>query len=275
MAPFDAGLPTAGARFGRIAFGSICGLVSAMEAGGGREHLLVAGFFAATALLLLRPAQGRIRQGVDFAIDFTAIGALAFLCDPAGVLWRAPDTLSGLFTLTPNGASSAVGLYLLGVAILPGSRFALRGALFLLPFLFCLLVALGSRAIGELGGLLFLGLEAPQTARVIAARTLILFLLNEAVIVGAPLALGRYLPQQWRPHGVLFVAALIAAVTPEIASLGAHPHVAFLPAPIAIVLASLLAAAAQAGTLGRDLPRHSGDGRNAARDALAAGHRAQ
>ena len=129
MAPFDAGLPTVGARFGRIAFGSICGLVSAMEAGGGREHLLVAGFFAAMALFLLRPALGRIRQGVDFALDFSVVGALAFLCDPSGVLWRAPDSLRDLFTLTPIGASSAVGLYLLGVAILPGSPFrAARGA---------------------------------------------------------------------------------------------------------------------------------------------------
>lgn len=250
MAPHDAGLPTVGARFGRIAFGSICSLVSIMEAAGGREHMLVAGFFAATAMLLMRPAPGRIRQGVDFALDFCAIGGLALLCDPSGVLWRAPETLSGLFTLTPIGAGSAVGLYLLGVSILPGSPFALRAALFLLPFLFSLLVALGSRVIGELGGLLFLGLDVPQTTRVVAARTVIVFLLNEAVIVGAPLALGRYLPQQWRPHGVLFLAALIAAVTPEIASLGAHPHVAFLPAPIAIIVAALLAAAAQAGLWG-------------------------
>ncbi|WP_159731170.1 glycosyl transferase family 36 [Methylosinus sp. Ce-a6] len=250
MAPFDAGLPMTGARSGRIAFGAVCGGVSALEAGGGREHLLVAGFFAATALFLLRPALGRLRLGVDFALDFAAVGALAFLCDPNGVLWRAPDSLGSLFTLTSIGASSAAGLYLLGVAILPGSRFALRGALFFLPFLFCLLIALGSPTIGELGGLLFLGLAVPETARAIAARGVILFLLNEAVIVGAPLALGRYLPQQWRPHGVLLLAALIAAVTPEIASIGSSSIVALLPAPIAVVAASLLAAAAQAGLWG-------------------------
>jgi cyclic beta-1,2-glucan synthetase len=251
MAPVDAGLPLAGARFERIAFGSVFAVVAATQAADGADHSLVAGFFAAAALFLLRPADGKIRRGVDFAIDFGVVGLFALICDPSGVLWRAPATLGQLFTLTPIGAGVASGLYVLGAATLSsGSRFALRGAMFLLPFLFCLLVALGSGTSGEIGALLFLGLEAPQGARVVAARTVILFLLNEAVIVGAPLALGRYLPQQWRPHGILFLAALIAALTPEIASLGSTSWVAFLPAPLAIAAAALLAAVAQAGLWG-------------------------
>lgn len=251
MAPLDAGLPREGARFERIAFGSIFGLIAALEAAGGKDHVLVAGFFAATAVFLLRPAAGRVRQGVDFAIDFVVVGAFAYLCDRAGVLWQAPETLDRLFALTPVGTNTAVALYLLGVAILPSpSRFALRAALFLLPFLFCLLVALGSKPIIELGGLLFFGLETPASLRAIVARTAILFLLNEAVIVGAPLALGRFLPHQWRPHGILFLSALIAATTPFIASLGSTPHIAFLPAPFAILAAAIAAALAQAGLWG-------------------------
>ncbi|HEY8262233.1 MAG TPA: glycosyl transferase family 36, partial [Methylosinus sp.] len=252
MAPIlDAGLSLANARFDRIALGSLCAFVAAFEAAGGRERLLVAGLFAALATFLLRPAIGRIRQGVDAAMDFCAVGAIAFLCDPAGVLWRAPERLDQLLTLTPVGASVAAALYLLGAAVAPSaSRFAMRAALLALPVLFGLLIAIGSPVIGELGGALFLSFEVPEEARVLAGRTLVLFLLNEAVIVGAPLALGRYLPQQWRPHGVLFLAALIAALTPLVASLASTPYIAFLPGPLAIVAASILAAAAQAGLWG-------------------------
>ena len=76
---------------------------------GGASVSLIAGLFAATAVFLLRPAAGRLRQGVDFAVDFAVVAAFAFLCDPAGVLWRAPERLEHVFTLTPVGASVAVG----------------------------------------------------------------------------------------------------------------------------------------------------------------------
>ncbi len=251
MAPFDAGLPKEGARFGRIVFGSFFTLVAALEAAGGKEHILVAGFFAAAAIYLLRPAVGRVRRGVDFALDFAAIGALGYLCDRTSVLWQAPETLDRLFALTPLGTNVAAAIYLVGVAAVPsGSRFGIRAALFLLPFLFSLLVALGSKPIAELGGLLFFGLDVPEGVRVIAARAVILFLLNEAVIVGLPLALGQFLPHQWRPHGILFLSALIAATTPFIASLASTSHVAFLPAPLAVIAASIAAALAQAGLWG-------------------------
>lgn len=251
MALLDAGSSTANMRIERLAAGSLCAVVASFEAGAGRERLLVAGLFAALALSLLRPAVGRIRQGVDFGFDFAAVGALAFLCDPAGVLWRAPQSLAQLFTLTSVGASVAVVLYIVGAAVAPGaSRFAMRAALLALPILSCLLVALGSPVIADLGGALFLGFDMPAGVRVLTGRTLVVFLLNEAVIVGAPLALGRYLPQQWRPHGVLFLAAFIAALTPEIASLASSPYVALLPAPIAVVLAAIAAAVAQAGLWG-------------------------
>ncbi|PWB84563.1 MAG: glycosyl transferase family 36, partial [Methylocystaceae bacterium] len=251
MAPLDAGLQTAGARFERIAFGSIFGLIAALEAAGGKDHVFVAGFFAGAAIFLLRPAIGSIRRGVDFVIDFAAVGAFAFLCDRAGVLWQAPDRLDRLFAFTPVGTNVAVALYLLGVAVVPSpSRFAMRAALFLLPFLFSLLIALGSKPIAELGGLLFFGFDAPEEMKAIAARTAILFSLNEAVIVGAPLALGRFLPHQWRPHGILFLSALIAATTPFIASLASTSHIAFLPAPLAVAAASVAAALAQAGLWG-------------------------
>ena len=153
MASFDLGLSFAIGRFERWVVGIVCACVAVLEAAGGRERLVIAGFFAATAVFLLRPAAGRLRQGVDFAVDFAVVAAFAFLCDPAGVLWRAPERLERVFALTPVGASVAAALYLVGVAFAPrASRAAMRAALFVLPFLFCLLIALGSPAIGELGG---------------------------------------------------------------------------------------------------------------------------
>ncbi|MBI3275494.1 MAG: glycosyl transferase family 36, partial [Methylocystis sp.] len=251
MALSDSDPQTGGALFERIAFGSIFALVAALEAAGGRDYVLVAGFFAATAIFLLRPAIGRIRQGVDFVMDFVAAGAFALLCDPAGALWHAPETFDHLFAFTPLGTGVAVISYIVGFVTLTGrSRVAIRAALFLLPFLFSLFVALGSKPIADLGGLILLGFDVPEMGRAIVGRTAILFILNEAVVVGAPLALGRFLPSGWRSHGVLFVSALVAALTPLVASVVSSPILAASPAPFAAIAAAVAAALAQAGLWG-------------------------
>jgi len=242
---------TGGAKFERLAFGAIFAAIAALEASGGRDHVLVAGFFAAASLFLLRPSSGGLRQGVDFAVDFLLVGALSMMCDRAGVLWRAPDTLDRLFDLTPTGAGAATLFYLAGVVTIEGrSRIVLRIGLFLVPFLFAMLIALGAPPVTEIGGFLLFGFEAPPIAKMIAGRAFVLFLLNEAVVVGTPLALGRFQPREWRPHGVLFAAAFIAACTPFVAtavSVYAAPN---LPYPVAAVVAAIAAALAQAGLWG-------------------------
>lgn len=242
---------TGGALVERILFGLVFAAVAALEAAGGAEHAPVAGFFAGAALYLLRPSSEAGRQSVNFAVDFLAVGAFAALCDRSALLWQAPETFQALFRLSPIGAGTAAALYISGVLVLTArSRMPLRIALFLLPFLFSLLIALGSPLVTEIGKALFLGLDVPEGVAKIAGRTLVLFLLNEAVVVGVPLALGRFLPRQWRPHGMLFLGAFGASLTPFIASsvtLFVTPYVA---RPVAAVAATFAQALAQAGLWG-------------------------
>jgi len=242
---------TGGAFFERILFGLVFAVVAALEASGGPAHLLVAGFFAGASLYLLRPSSEGGRQSVNFAVDFLAVGAFAALCDRSGVLWRAPETFEGLFRFSPVGAGAATAVYIAGVLVLTArSRMPLRIALFLLPFLFSLFIALGSPPVTQLGAAPFIGLDVPEPVAKIVGRTLVLFLLNEAVVVGVPLALGRFLPRQWRPHGMLFFSAFVASLTPFIASAVPVFVTPYVPQPVASLGAAVAQALAQAGLWG-------------------------
>ena len=217
MAAIDVGTGSSGRKLERMLLG--CALLAAavVEAANGRGQAVFAGALAALALYLLASrhdaALDRRQRSILAAVDFFAVAALAALCDPSGVLWRAPTSIENLFLLTPSGAGTAVFLYLTGSVGLTGrSPLAIRAALFALPFLFCLLVALGSPVAVEMGRAALLGFEAPEFVNTVVGRTLVLFLVNEAIVVGVPLALGRFLPRQWRPHGVLcFSRRFIAA----------------------------------------------------------------
>lgn len=242
---------TGGALLERVLLGLVFATVAALEASGGPEHLLIAGFFAAASLYLLRPSSESGRQSVNFAVDFLAVGAFAALCDRSGVLWRAPETFAEMFRFSPVGAGTAAALYIAGVLVLTArSRLPLRLALFLLPFLFSLFIALGSPPVTKLGAALFFGLDIPEAVAKIAGRTLVLFVLNEAIVVGIPLALGRFLPRQWRPHEILLFSAFVASLTPFIASAVPVFITPYVPQPFAAVGAALAQALAQAGLWG-------------------------
>ncbi|MBM3625892.1 MAG: glycosyl transferase family 36, partial [Alphaproteobacteria bacterium] len=141
---------------------------------------------------------------------------------------------------------------LVGVVTLRArSRMAVRAALFVLPLQFSLLLALGSPPVTQIGGVLLFGLDVPEAFRKIAGRTLVLFLLNESIVVGVPLALGRFLPRQWRPHGVLFGSAFLASLTPYIATSVPYFVAPYLPYPATAAVATVAAALAQAGLWGQ------------------------
>jgi cyclic beta-1,2-glucan synthetase len=229
---------TGGALLERILFGMVFAAVAAFEASRGLDHVLFAGFFAGAALYLLRPSSESGRQMVNFAVDFAAVGVFTALCDVNGVLWRAPETFAELFRFSPVGAGTATILYVSGVlALTARSRMPLRVALFLLPFLFSLFVALGAPPITQIGRYLMLNAPVPEAIAKIAGRTLVLFVLNEAIVVGVPMALGRFLPRQWRPHGILFFSAFVASLTPFIASAPTIYIAPFVPTPVAAALA--------------------------------------
>jgi cyclic beta-1,2-glucan synthetase len=239
-----------GANFERVLLAAVLAAVAVVEAAGANP--VGAGPLAATALWLLQAEPRDWRREILYgAGDFVAVAAFAFLCSPAQILWRAPASLPDVFALAPVGAGTATLLYVIGALALKGrAPWAIRLGLFALPLLFCLLVALGSPAETTLGRVLLFGLEAPEPIRGLLARVAILFLLNEAVVVGAPLALGRFLPREWRPHGVLFLVAAAAALTPLVATSVSAYLAPNLPPPLAQLAAILAAAVAQAGLWG-------------------------
>ncbi len=251
MATIDAAARPRKLNVDRLLLGAALLIGAAAQSYGDGPLWPVSGLLAAAALFLLRPAKRSRDQAIDAAIDFAVITIFSMLADPAAVLWRAPETLAQLFRFTPLGAGAATLIYLVGAAMLAGrtSR-VIRLALFLLPFLFSLVLALGAPPVTEIGGVLLLGFDVPQIARELVGRTLVVFLLNEAVVVGTPLALGRFLPREWRPHGILFVSALIAVCMPFVASLASGVVAPNLPAPLAQIAAALLGALAQAGLWG-------------------------
>ena len=256
MASINAGAEPGSHKFERALAGFGLLALAAFEAAQGPGHAAPAGALAALALYLLEPHRRAkplsvAAQGARAGVDFVAVSVFALLCSPGLALWRAPTSVSDAFLLTSAGAATATLVYLIGVLLLKGrSPLAVRGGLFLLPFLFSLLLALGSPVAADIGGAALPGLNAPEEVKLAIGRSLILFLLNEAVVVGAPLALGRFLPREWRPHGVLFGAAAFAAATPFIATAASAYLVPYLPPPLAQVAATLTAAVAQAGLWG-------------------------
>ncbi len=239
-------------NFERAAIGAALSATAAFEAARGGGHAVIAGLAAALALLLLRGRGRPVSVRLAYAaVDFFAVVVLSSLIDPAVPLWSAPQNIASIFHMTAVGAGAATFLYCAAVGILAGrAPWTLRLALFALPFLFCLLVAIGSPAEAQIGRFFLLGLDAPTPLAAFLGRIYILFLLNEAVVVGAPLALGRFLPREWRPHLVLFFSAVLAAATPYVASSVAAFIAPNLPSPLSDVGATLAAALAQAGLWG-------------------------
>ncbi|MFM8860392.1 MAG: GH36-type glycosyl hydrolase domain-containing protein [Methylocystis sp.] len=227
-------------------------IFSSVQIALGPSGAFLAGLSAAAAIYLIRVRADFKLSAQLLAVDFLTVAILASLVDGDGVLWRAPNTLLNLCQFSPIGGVSAVLVYVFGIiALRARSQFALRFGLAVIPFLFSFLIALGAPPIAQLGKIFFLGFNAPEGLTSLIGRTLILFLLNEAVVVGVPLALGRFQPQEWRPHGILLISAFLASLTPVIASAETLFITLFLPYPLTALLAVGLGALAQAGLWGQ------------------------
>ncbi len=248
----ERGAPIAALLAGMLLLGASI----AMAGMGGWQSALGAGGAAALGLALVNP-EGRFFASLARAgwFDALVVGVYALLCNPQGFLWRAPGAWSDLFAFTAVGACCASGLYIASVLIImaySGRRpqAAATGALALIPFLFCVFIALGSDLPTQVGRAVSFGapLAAPTQASI--GRTIGLFLINEAIIAGAAIALGRRLPRDPRLHGVLLAAAAYASVSPLIATFGSSAFAQSLPVAAIVPLSAATAALAQAGIWG-------------------------
>ncbi|MCB1545195.1 MAG: glycosyl transferase family 36, partial [Rhodoblastus sp.] len=187
--------------------------------------------------------------------DALVVGVYALLCNPQGFLWRAANNWSELFAFTSVGASCAAGLYIGSLLIImsytgrrPGPAAAV--SLALIPFVFSLFLAIGSNLPADLGRIMTF--QAPLDYFVVAAigRAPFLIALNEAVVAGASIALGRHPQGGLRLHAMLFGAAIFASFTPNIATYGSLEFAQGLPPALGVLFTAFIAAISQAGLWG-------------------------
>ncbi|WP_294533630.1 glycosyl transferase family 36 [uncultured Rhodoblastus sp.] len=260
LAPSPQSKILASAPGGVLRFASACMLLAALWLlpKGGATFALYGGALGALALqgfaIALAGKTGVSRSGTRgagaaFAVDFAALTALGLAAAPDLPIWTAPQNALDLLRLSHPGVLVSAGLYLAAavIALTRGARLGLASslALFLLPFLFNLLLALGSPLLERAAAALFGG-QALPLARVVL-RGALLFVVNEAIVHGACVAMGRRLGPGTRLHLILLLSAFAAAATPPFAAFGSLAEVAGLFPPLRILIAALAAALAQAG----------------------------
>lgn len=235
---------------------SIAAVVSASE--GTARYALIAGGLGAAALYACLTAVPGARRPPLWTLLFDAavVAGYVLLCNPALTLWHAAANWSELFRMSSVGAGAAVGLYISIIAII-GFMSARRPsvpaaiATVAIPFVFCIFMALGSDLPTQLGRALTFGAMTSVMAQTWIGASIALFVVNEAIIAGAIVALGRRRPLDLRLHSTLAFAAIFAAATPLLATAGSTALVASLPPILAVLVMALAAAAAQAGLWGQ------------------------
>jgi cyclic beta-1,2-glucan synthetase len=253
LAPSPQSKILASAPGGLLRFASACLLIASLWAlpKGDATYAIYGGALGALALRgFAISLTGMGGAAAAFAVDFLALTGIGLAASPDLLLWAAPQNPLDLLRLSQPGVLVAAGLYFASAVIgmsLRGARAGVASslALVLLPFVFNLLLGLGSPLLDRAAATLFGGSALPL-ARVIL-RGAILFVFNEALVHGACLAMGRRLGPGSRLHLILLLSAYAAAATPPIAELGSLAEVAGLFPPLRILAAALAAALAQAG----------------------------
>ena len=234
---------------------AICAVIAA--AGGGDRNTIAAALLGTLALrfCLLSVTHARMPWFPSVFVDAAVIAGYVFLCDPNVTLWKAAEGWGGLFRMSSVGAAVSVAQYIcvmafIGLSWTRRASAAATAATVAIPFVFCIFMALGSELPAALGRALTLGAPLPAPVHHWIGAAIDLFVVNEAVIAGAAIALGRRRPLDWRLHGTLALAAIFAAATPIFAELGSSAALARLPPVVAVLATALAAAAAQAGLWG-------------------------
>ncbi|MFO1075191.1 MAG: hypothetical protein U1E17_21355 [Geminicoccaceae bacterium] len=191
---------------------------------------------ALAGLMLLHGPATTPPAALRAALPFAAVvGLLALSADPALRVWQAPTAWLDLARLSTVGTLLALALLLAGAAWtlqrhgrLPRPLSALT--FLALPYLLGAFFALAAPGLlSELGQRLGLGLATSPLVQLLLGRAVLLLLLNELLVVGTGWLIDRRWSRDARLHLVLLASALLAAASPQLATLATSALVAGLP----------------------------------------------
>lgn len=239
-----------------FACGTLAAAACSFAAGQGRgwESALPAGVLGLAAAACFRCQLTRRLPDIGEAFQNLLVPLLlALAVDPHAVIWQIPQDWLEPFRLTGLAGGFFVLLHILnGVRSLAVAgappRPLLTLALFLIPFLFNSLLLLGTpRLIARLGVPAALFGSASHSAAVILGRTVLIGLFNEVIgNLFSLLAVRRWI-RDVRIHLLLLGAALLVAITPEVAAWGSGPFIAGLVWPARLSAALGATMLSQAG----------------------------
>lgn len=222
--------------------------------GGGMALALLASALAVAALAALaHHASGRLAPlAPGHLLCGLGVALIAASANDGIRLWQAAGSWSDAFTFSPFGAGAAAALIVGGTAwatLRHGGRApspVLVAGLIVAPYLLSVLFLLRMPWLlrDMAAGLTGTGLDPLP---LILGRTAILFLVAEAALLGLGWLMDRRGTRDRRVHGVAFLSALLASLTPHLADIGSSRVMAGLPAGLHLVAVPAVAAVALAG----------------------------
>jgi cyclic beta-1,2-glucan synthetase len=223
----------------------------AMRAGPLAADLLVGLLGSIAIALQARAGTGRWPSAIHALIDAALVAGLAAMATQAAKVWQPPGTWHDLATLTPLGAATSVGLYLAATSWLAGrgsthAPVSARVLVAAVPLLANWLLLLGSAPLTlELGRLVTAGIGVGPALEIGLGRTLVLALFDVALIIGIGRVMDGRVTRDGRFYALVAGSSLLAAFTPQIASLASA--LGSVPGLVQIAGNVAAAAAAQAG----------------------------
>lgn len=214
---------------------------------------VLAGCGALLALLPVAPGAWRFDTQASvtgLVCAFAVCAGLAGVVDPTAKPWQLPTAWTDLLHLTPTSA------LLFALPYLAWARHArsrdqtllsAHFAWFAVPQLFNSLLLLSVTPLVEQLGRLAIGAAPSAALASFVARSALLVLFNEALLLGSGWLIDRRIAWRWPSHALVLVASALVAASPLIADLGDHAALASWPDLLHGLAAVPLAAASQCG----------------------------
>jgi cyclic beta-1,2-glucan synthetase len=219
--------------------------------GSDEPAIAVSALLGAIGLTLARTALvARLPSWREILPDLLALAAISAAHDATLNVWQVPRVWLDLLRFSTPGTVAAALIYIIGAIALQARNsrdFAPHEFLSLLclPLLFNLVFALGADGLmAQLGHWVSLGLIADvgfgRAILVDIGRVIVLGSFVELLVIGLGFSKTGRLPRDVRLHGLLWLSALHAVVTPQLADIPqAVAAIPFAPMATAIIAAVL------------------------------------